>query len=305
MAETDAIREITTKLENGIQGIFESEKYTAYLQTMSRFHRYSTRNTLLIHMQMPGATHVAGKVAWENSFNRQVKESERGHGINILAPTPAAKNTKADFPARFDVVTVYDISQTVGEPLPVLAETLTGDVRRYDLFMDTLRAVSPLPIAFEDLPPGTDGKCYYGDRIAIQSGMSEIQTVSASIHEIVHAKLHDLELLPEGEPQKDRRSEETEAESIAYTVCQYYGVDTGANSFGYLAEWSRGRDLRELNASLNTIRKTAAEFIKSIDGQFRALQQQGPDVKQQHTTDRRAQRDDSDQQQLIFQIAHT
>ena len=294
MADTTAIKEITAKLESGINDLFESDKYTAYLQTMSRFHRYSTRNTLLIHMQNPEATRVAGYNDWKNKFKRQVKKGERG--IKILAPTPFLITKELDKIdpetqrpiigedgqpvreeveiriARFKTVSVFDISQTEGEPLPTLAENITGDVARYDLFMDSLRAVSPLPIQFEDLPPETDGLCRFGDRISIRNGMSEIQTVSAAIHEIVHAKLHDAQIIKEngGDP-KDRRTEEVESESISYSVCQFYGIETGANTFGYIAEWSRGRELKELNASLDTIRKTAAELIDGIDEQYRAL----------------------------------
>lgn len=294
MADISAVKEITAKLENGVKDLFESDKYAAYLQTMSRFHRYSTRNTLLIHMQMPDATRVAGFNDWKNNFKRQVKKGE--HGIRILAPIPFVKtqdmekiDPETQRPiigedgqpireeieirlARFKVVPVFDVSQTIGEPLPVLAETLTGDVSRYELFMDSLRAVSPLPIRFEDLTPDTDGICRFGDGIAIRNGMSEIQTVSAVIHEITHAKLHDLQIVKDnGDEPKDRRTEEVEAESVSYAVCQYYGVDTGANSFGYLAEWSKTRELKELNASLDVIRKTAAELIDSIDEQYRAL----------------------------------
>ena len=295
MADANAVKEITAKLESGVMELFESEKYANYLQTMSRFHKYSTRNTLLIHLQMPDATRVAGYNAWKNKFNRQVKKGEKG--IRIFAPMPFVVKEELEKldpvtkqpiigedgqpvmeeyvkmqSARFKIVPVFDVSQTDGEPLPELAETLTGDVARYELFMDSLRAVSPLPVSFEDLPPDTDGTCYFGEKIAIRNGMSEIQTVSAVIHEITHAKLHDLQIVTDnGEKVKDRRTEEVEAESISFAVAQYYGIDTGANSFGYIAEWSKGRELKELNASLDTIRKTAAELIDGIDEQYRAL----------------------------------
>ena len=295
MADISAVKEITDRLENGMKDLFESDKYAAYLQTMSRFHRYSTRNTLLIHLQMPEATRVAGYNDWKNKFNRQVKKGE--HGIRIFAPVPFVVKEELEQldpvtkqpiigedgqpvmeeyvktqSARFKVVPVFDVSQTEGEPLPVLAETLIGDVARYELFMDALRAVSPLPISFEDLPDDTDGTCHFGDRISIRNGMSEIQTVSAAIHEITHAKLHDLQIIKDnGENPKDRRTEEVEAESVSYSVCQYYGVETGANSLGYIAEWSKTRELKELNASLDTIRKAAAELIDGIDSQYRAL----------------------------------
>jgi len=295
MADANAVNEITAKLESGVTELFESDKYANYLQTMSRFHKYSTRNTLLIHLQMPDATRVAGYNAWKSKFNRQVKKGEKG--IRIFAPMPFVVKEELEKldpvtkqpiigengqpvmeeyvkmqSARFKIVPVFDVSQTDGEPLPELAETLNGDVARYELFMDALRAVSPLPITFEDLPPDTDGTCHFGDRIAIRNGMSEVQTVSAVIHEITHAKLHDLQAVKDsGELQKDRRTEEVEAESISYTVNQYYGIETGANSFGYIAEWSKGRELKELNASLDTIRKTAAELIDGIDEQYRTL----------------------------------
>jgi hypothetical protein len=244
---------------------------------------------------MPGATRVAGYNAWKNKFNRQVKKGERG--IRIFAPIPfvVKEETEKLDPvtmqpiigedgqpvmeerikkqaARFKVVPVFDVSQTEGEPLPALAENLAGDVERYGLFMDALRAASPLPIVFEDLPESTDGACRFGDSIALRSGMSEIQTVSAAIHEIAHAKLHDRKMLEEaGEERKDRRTEEVEAESVSYAVCQRYGIETGANTFGYVAEWSKGRELKELNASLDTIRKAAAELIDSIDESYRSL----------------------------------
>jgi len=294
MADLSSVKAITDRLENGVKDLFESDKYAAYLQTMSRFHRYSTRNTLLIHLQLPTATRVAGYQDWKNKFKRQVKKGE--HGIKILAPTPIV--TKKELEkidpetqrpiigedgqpireeveirmARFKAVSVFDLSQTEGEPLPELAENITGDVARYELFMDALRAVSPLPIRFENLPPDTDGTCYFGYRITIREGMSEVQTVSAAIHEITHAKLHDIKTLTDnGEKPKDRRTEEVEAESVSYSICQFYGIETGANSFGYIADWSKTKELQELNASLDTIRKTAAELIDGIDEQYRTL----------------------------------
>lgn len=294
MASASAVKDITNRLESGIQELFESDKYAAYLQTMSRFHRYSTRNTLLIHMQRPDATQVAGFRAWQDKFKRQVKKGEKS--IKIFAPTPfvTTKEMEKIDPvtqrpiigddgnpvreqveirlARFRVASVFDVSQTEGEPLPTLAENISGNVSRYELFMDALRAVSPLPISFDDLPEDTDGICHYGDRISIRNGMSEVQTVAAVIHEITHAKLHSLQFVREsGEEAKDRRTEEVEAESVSYSVAQYYGIDTGANSFGYIAEWSRGRELKELNTSLDTIRKATAELIDGIDEQYRTL----------------------------------
>lgn len=290
------VKEITDRLEQGVKDLFSGEKYLLYLQTMSRFHRYSTRNTVLIYMQKPDATLVAGYQAWQTKFGRYVKRGESG--IKILAPTPFTikkEQQKLDpdtrhpiigsdgLPlteevevriARFKVIPVFDVSQTDGKPLPNLVEDLTGDVKHYELFLDTLRAVSPLPIRFETMEPGTDGVCRMGDSIGIRTGMSEIQTISAGIHEITHAKLHDLDKLQmedETVKPKDRRTEEVEAESVSYAVCQYYGIETAANSFGYLAEWSKNHELKELNASLDIIRKTAAELIDAIDETFRTL----------------------------------
>lgn len=296
MADTTTVKEITKKLEAGIRDIFDSGKYTDYLKTMSKFHRYSARNIMLIHMQKPDATRVAGYNAWKNNFKRQVKRGAKA--IKILAPTPFIVKEEREVldpqtkkpvigedgnpvreeieikAARFKAVNVFDFSQTFGEPLPELAETLTGNVERYELFMDALRAASPLPIQFDNLPEGNDGRCTFGEAITIRNGMSEIQTVCAVIHEITHAKLHDLETLrlaDEKATPKDRRTEEVEAESVSYAVCQYYGIETGANSFGYLAEWSKTRELKELSTSLETIRKAAAELIDSIDEQYRDL----------------------------------
>ena len=290
------VKEITDRLEEGVKNLFTGEKYLHYLKTMSRFHRYSTRNTVLIYMQKPDATLVAGYQAWQSKFGRYVKRGETG--IKILAPTPFTikkEQQKLDpdtrrpiigsdgLPvteevevriARFKVIPVFDVSQTDGKPLPSLVEDLTGDVKHYELFLDALRAVSPLPIRFETMEPGTDGVCRMGDSIGIRTSMSEVQTISAVIHEITHAKLHDLERLQQEDETakpKDRRTEEVEAESVSYAVCQYYGIETAPNSFGYLAEWSKTRELKELNASLDIIRKTAAELIDSIDENFRTL----------------------------------
>jgi hypothetical protein len=295
MADITAVREITSKLESGIKELFESDKYAEYLKTMSRFHNYSTRNTMLIHMQYPGASRVASYLSWKNNFNRQVKKGE--HGIKIFAPVP--HNETKEFEkldpltkqpiigddgqpvtetlmrtgVSFKTVNVFAYEQTTGDPLPELVEPLSGGVERYELFLDALRAVSPLPIVFEDLPESTDGKCFFGDRIAIRNGMSQVQTVSAVVHEITHAKLHDRELNPDFE-QKDRRTAEVEAESTAFTTLAAFGVDTGKNSFPYVLEWSKSKELKELNASLDTIRRAAAELIDGIDKEYRELAKQ-------------------------------
>jgi|GEM_PF-889374 len=296
MADSTQVKELTSKLEQGIKDLFNSDAYADYLRTMSRFHKYSTRNTMLIHMQKPDATLVAGFNAWQTNFKRRVKKGEKA--IKIFAPIPLkiTKELEKIDPvtqrpiigedgeplreeieikmARFRIVNVFDVSQTDGEPLPSLVQDLTGNVEQYEAFMDALRAVSPLPIVFEPLPDDTDGKCIFGDKIVIREGMSEVQTVSAIIHEIAHAKLHDLEAIRqtgENVEPKDRRTEEVEAESISFSVNSYFDIDTGANSFGYIAEWSRGRELKELNASLDTIRKATTELIDAIDGKFQEL----------------------------------
>jgi hypothetical protein len=293
MAGTSQVRELTAKLEQGVADLFESDKFAEYLRTMSRFYQYSSRNTMLIYIQYPAATKVASYLSWKNNFNRQVKKGE--HGIRILAPVP--HNETKDFEKldpetklpvldenglpvmetltrmgiSFKAVNVFAYEQTEGEPLPSLAETLNGDVERYELFMDALRAVSPLPIVFEAMPPDTDGVCHFGDRIAIRAGMSQIQTASAVIHELTHAKLHDSESVAENGEPKDRRTEEVEAEGVSFVVNSHFSIDTGANSFGYIAEWSKTRELKELKASLDVIRKTAAELIGGIDEQYRTL----------------------------------
>ena len=296
MAENSAreqVKALTDRLETGVRELFDSDKFADYLKTMSRFHRYSARNVLLIHMQMPEATRVAGYQSWQTKFGRYVKQGEKG--LKILAPTPftvkkerqrldplsgtpvigldgmpETEEVEVRIP-RFKATTVFDVSQTDGKPLPELAEDIPGDVRHYEVFMDALRAVSPLPVVFQALPEDTDGLCRYGREIVIRTGMSERQTVSALVHEITHAMIHDASLQQETEETKSRSAEEVEAESVSYTVCQYYGIETGANSFGYLATWSKGRELKELSASLETIRSTSASLIDSIDRNFREL----------------------------------
>jgi hypothetical protein len=288
----NSVKEITAKLEQGVKELFNSEKYAEYLRCMSRFHNYSSRNVMLIYAQNPRATRLAGFHAWRKNFNRGVKKGE--HGIKILAPVPFSETKEFEkldpvtkqpvldengqpvmetlmrMGASFKPVTIFDISQTEGDPLPELVETLTGGVERYELFMDALKAVSPLPIVFEDLPEDTDGVCRFGKEIAIRSGMSQAQTVSAAIHEIAHAKVHDRELNPEN-ANDSRREKEVTAESISYCVAQAFGIETGANSFGYVGEWLSGKEMKELNASLDIIRKTASELIESIDENYRAL----------------------------------
>ncbi|GHV47660.1 hypothetical protein FACS189499_05550 [Clostridia bacterium] len=297
MADTTQIKEITAKLEQGVKDLFESDKYAKYLQTMSRFHAYSTRNTILIHLQNPEAKRVGGFRFWQKEFNRHVKKGE--HGIKIFAPVankskdievekldPVTKlpvldengqpvierlSPVSNLQIRFKLVTVFSEEQTEGDALPELAETLTGDVERYELFMDALRAVSPLPIIIKEMPSDMDSTCYFGDRIAIRMGMSEVQTVSAVIHELTHAVLHDRDSLAEGEQLPDTRTSEVQAESVSFVTNSHFLIDTSANAWGYIAEWSRGKELKELNASLDIIRKTSAKLIDAIDKQYHAL----------------------------------
>ena len=296
----DRMREIVDSIENGIKELFESDKYRKYLATMSRFHRYSVNNTMLIYMQRPDATHVAGFNKWRDQFGRNVLKGEKG--IRIIAPTPYKKKIEeiktdpetnasvldADGKAiieekeiripMFKVVSVFDVSQTSGKPLPQLAADLSGNVQQYEVFMEVLRRASPVPIEIKPVAHDTDGFfSIKAQSITIRAGMSEVQTVCAAVHEIAHAKLHDYEhmteLADDGETilvpgEKSRNTEEVEAESISYAVCQYYGIETGENSFGYIATWSKGKELKELRASLETINKTASELITDIDRHF-------------------------------------
>ena len=387
----ERLREITDGIEQGIKELFESEKYMSYLSVMSRFHRYSVNNTMLIYMQKPDATLVAGYNKWKDQFERHVKKGE--HGITIIAPTPYKKkieeqkldpDTKAPILDKdgkivteekeieipmFRPVKVFDVSQTDGKPLPELASSLSGTVPHYEAFLEAVRRSAPVPIEFEPMADNMDG--YFSperQRIAIREGMSEVQTVSAAVHEIAHSKLHnqkkiqidndqqyqEVELfekpalfsngrishddLPEGvycydlrgsdddpgfpicveervvvnhagsviltaplefseegrlyftdenglnfnggmltlsqflqEQKKDRRTEEVEAESISYAVCQYFGIQTGENSFGYIASWSKGKELKELRASLETINKTSCDLINDIERHYKEI----------------------------------
>ena len=299
----ERLQEITAGIEQGIKELFESEKYRRYLSVMSRFHRYSVNNTMLIYMQRPDATLVAGYNKWKNQFSRHVKRGE--HGITIIAPTPYKKkieeqkldpDTKAPMLDKdgkvimeekeieiplFRPVKVFDISQTDGKPLPELASSLSGNVQNYEVFMEALRRSAPVPIEFEPMAANMDG--YFSpdrQRIAIRAGMSEVQTVSAAVHEIAHSKLHNYakaqeEAVRAGDKEppkkKDRNTEEVEAESISYAVCQYYSIQTGENSFGYIANWSQGKELPELRASLETINKAAGELIADIDRHYKVI----------------------------------
>ena len=308
------LKEITDSIETGIRELFQSDKYRQYLSTMSRFHRYSVNNVMLIHMQKPDATHVAGFNKWRDNFGRNVRKGEKG--IKIIAPTPYKKkieeakldpDTKrpmldADGNAimeektiqipMYKVVSVFDVSQTEGKPLPELAEKLTGNVQEYEAFMEALKRSAPVPIRIE--PMGADMDGYFSaseQRIAIREGMSQVQTVSAVVHEIAHSKLHNYQkeqeqAAAENEAappvaRKSRETEEIEAESISYAVCAYYGVETGANSFGYLASWSKDKELSALRESLETINKTSSGLISDIDRHYRdIMKERGLDKKE-------------------------
>ena len=294
----EKLKEITDRLEQGIAELFDSERYREYLKVMSKFHNYSFNNTLLIAMQKPDASLVAGFSAWKNNFGRNVMKGQKG--IKIIAPSPfkirqevekidphtqkpiigkdgkpVTEEKEVKIPA-YKVVSVFDVSQTEGKELPDIAvDELTGDVDRYKDFFAALEKTSPVPIAFENIGGGSHGYYHLEDkRIAINEGMSELQTLKTAIHEIAHAKLHDIDLnAPKDEqPRVDRRTREVEAESVAYTVCQHYGLDTSDYSFGYVAGWSSGRELSELKSSLETIRSAAAEIINSIDENLAELQ---------------------------------
>ena len=310
----ERLKEITDSIEQGIQSLFQSDRYAQYLRTMSRFHRYSVNNTMLIYMQKPDATLVAGFNKWRDQFSRNVMRGEKG--IKIIAPTPFKKRIeeeKLDPDTKipmldadgkiimeekeikipmYKVVSVFDVSQTEGKPLPTLVNGLTGNVKQYEIFMEALRRSSPVPLAFEAMEPNTDG--YFSEkdqRIAMRSGMSEVQTVSAAVHEITHATLHNYEQArlaaaksdetAEPPKPKDRHTEEVEAESVSYAVCQYYGIQTSENSFGYIATWSRDKELPELRASLETINKTASGLISDIDQNFREVLKEYDSVLEQ------------------------
>ena len=298
--EKQKVKEITDRLEEGLKELFEGEKYKSYLNTMSKFHNYSANNIQLIEMQCPDATYVAGYRAWQRNFERHVNKGERG--IRILAPAPykikeeqekidpvtnepvldrdgmpVMEEVEIKIPA-FRVVTVFDYSQTDGKELPGLGvNELHGDVERYRDFMEALERVSPVPIRYEEMEG--DRKGYFIDLsrpIAIKEGMSEAQTAKTGVHEVAHAKLHAREAEQDTEKAvyKDRETKEVEAESIAYTVCQHFGIDTSDYSFGYIAGWSSGKEMPELKSSLDTIRRTSSELIKGIEAQLLEIEKE-------------------------------
>lgn len=294
------VKEITDQLEQGIQDLFESEKYMSWLRTMSKFHDYSLNNTLLIAFQRPDATLVAGYTAWQKQFGRQVQKGEKA--IKILAPAPYKEKVemeKIDPITRtpildadgkpiievqevtrpaFKVVSVFDVSQTEGREIPSLGvDELSGDVREYEMFFEALKRSCPVPMEFENIEGSAKG--YYHQmeqRIAIREGMSQVQTIKTAIHEMAHQRLHAVDPLDEKSEiiNQTRSSKEVEAESVAYTVCQHYGIETSDYSFAYVAGWSHGKETPELKASLNTIRKTANEMITEIDGHIAEINQE-------------------------------
>ena len=289
-------KELTDRLEAGMKELYDSDKYKDYLKTMAQFHYYSSRNIMLIRLQKPDATRVASYNLWKEKFNRQVRKGEAG--LYIYAPIgdkkPETKLMEKLDPEtgaplldengkvimeemtalargpRFKLVPVFDIKQTQGDPLPELVENLTGNVAHYDAFIDALKSVSPLSIEFEPLHPDEDGYVRFGEKIGIREGMSEAQTVSAVIHEITHSRLHDKNADADNSEPKSKRVKEVEAESIAFVVAAHYGIETSPNSFGYLAEYG-SRDMSELRASIDTIRKEANSLITAIDVHFGAI----------------------------------
>ncbi len=298
------LKDITDSIENGIKELFNSDKYKQYLQTMSRFHRYSVNNQMLIYMQKPNATHVAGFNKWRDQFGRNVKKGEKG--IKIIAPTPYKKKieeTKLDPDTKlpmlddngnemkvekeiqipmFRVVSVFDVSQTAGKPLPQLASDLSGNVQNYDAFVEAIRRSATVPVEFKPLEKGTDGYLSLDEqKIVIREGMSEVQTVSALLHELAHSKLHNRkdEQVKDGEQPEEtakinRNTEEVQAESISFAVCAYYGIKTDENSFGYIASWSNGKELKELKESLEIINKTSSKMITDIDKNYAEIRKE-------------------------------
>lgn len=294
------VKEITDKLEQGIKELFESERFKEYLRTMSKFYNYSFNNTLLIAMQKPDATLIAGYTSWQRNFDRQVMKGEKG--IKILAPAPYKAQVEMEkidpktqrpmldsdgkpvtetvevMRPAFKVVSVFDVSQTDGKELPdIMVGELTGSVEQYEDFWRILKEISPVPVGLENIEGGAHGYYHLTEkRIAIDDGMSEMQTIKTLIHEIAHAKLHaidpDVKVSPE--EKKDRHTKEVEAEAVAYTVCQRYGLETSDYSFGYIAGWSSDKETKELKGSLETIRSTAADMIESIDEKLKLLAQE-------------------------------
>lgn len=311
-SQFDRVKEITDQLEEGIANLFESDAFKQYLTTLSKFHNYSLNNTLLIAMQKPDATLVAGYTAWQKQFGRQVQKGEKA--IKILAPAPYKKKVNVEkqdpntgevlrnpdgtvqteiqevMQPAFKIVNVFDISSTEGKELPTIGvDELLGNVNQYENFMNALRASCPVPIAFEQIDSGAKGYYHQTEqRIALQEGMSEVQTVKTLIHEMAHQKLHAVDPTTK-EPvgvtgNQTRHAKEVEAESVAFTVCQHFGIDTSDYSFAYVAGWSHGKETPELKASLNTIRQAASEMITTIEENMQVLSKD-LSVNQGHATE--------------------
>ena len=294
------LKEISERLEQGVKEIFTSERYTEYLNTMSKFHNYSFNNTLLITMQKPEATLVAGYQAWQKKFNRHVKRGEKG--IQIIAPTPVREKQEIEkidpdtqepiigedgqpeteivemIIPRFRVATVFDVSQTEGEPIAELeVPELTGSVQFYDTFMQALQNISPVPIRMMNVEGEAKGYYHQTEKyIAIKEEMSNVQTMKTGVHEVSHALLHDREVMDAEGVLKDQTTKEVEAESIAYIVCNHFGLDTSEYSFTYIASWCESRDVKALKASMDTIRKTSAEIIGNIEEQMHEIEMERP-----------------------------
>ncbi|HWR18845.1 MAG TPA: ArdC family protein [Clostridia bacterium] len=300
--QKDPMQEITDRLEKGISELFQSDQYKQYLTTMSKFHNYSLNNTILILLQKPDASLIAGFRGWQEQFSRNVMKGEKS--IKILAPCPIKKQIEMEVidpdtqrpilddkgsPVRklmditiprFKIVSVFDVSQTEGKPLPSLGTNeLTGSVEHFPAFFKAIQSISPYPIFTEQIDHATKGYCNYAERrIVIKEGMGEAQMLKTAIHELSHAVLHGIyhdastKLPPE--LRKDRNTREVEAESVAFTVCQYFGVDTSDYSFGYIAGWSSGRELKELKASLELIRATSSDIISRIEQTLQPVRQE-------------------------------
>lgn len=295
MSQSQQIKDITDQLQQGIEDLFDSEKYKNYLKTMSRFTAYSLNNTLLIAMQKPDATAVAGYGTWKQ-LNRQVVKGAKA--IKILAPCPYKKKVEAEVTDSggniiigsdgkpvteefekvlmgFKIANVFDLSQTEGEPLPALTHKLDGGVDGYADFMEALKRFSPVPIEFKAVEGSANGYYHLLDKnIVVDNGMSEMMNCKTAIHEITHALLHDKDNGIEKDALPDKQTKEVQAESVAFTVCQYYGIDTADYSFGYVCGWSSGRDLKELKASLEVIRQTAQTIISGVDKALDAIRQE-------------------------------
>lgn len=290
VTHADRMRELLGKLEAGVQSVFQSENYADYLRTMAKFHRYSINNSLLIHLQRPDSSLVAGYVAWQKQFERKVKRGEKG--ITIIAPSPYKQEREVEqedgslkkeevIVQAYRPITVFDVSQTEGKELPSLGvKELSGDVEKYQDIFQAIHHISPVPITVE--PINTGAKGFFSpleERIAIKEGMEEAQTVKTGIHELAHSILHSKGQMKDA--PKDSRTKEVEAESIAYVVCQHFGIDTSDYSFGYIAGWSSGKETPELKESLETIRSTSDTIIQKMEHELHRMAQEKIAVRDQ------------------------